>query len=152
MKASNQLINNSLVISSLCLLLSGVSAQSVSDEQECEATVDMADSLDFHRMHMECNKDKKISRGVKVIETKKETKVQEKASQENDQSVAKTTPAFDETLEVTEPFSLTGGPVSAQLGLFKQMAQRCPNGWEKHQELVRPADQGFYLSYRFSCL
>lgn len=179
MRASNQLIKTSLVVSSLCISLLVISEHSVAAEEECEATVDMADSLDFHRMHMGCNKDKKRGGGKKstTLENEGESNVQRRvvqeagvqssnvqsssvqnvsaqkhAPQEKEKQTVKIISASRPILEAVEPFSLTGGPESAQLGLFKQMAAKCPEGWEKHQETVRPAEQGFYLSYRFSCL
>jgi len=153
MKSSKKRLNTKFLISSAFVFSLGLSAQSNSAEQECEATVDMADSLDFHRMHMECNKDKKIASDRQASDRQetsvKETNNPEVKRQNNTSVTASKAPAI---LEVSEPFSLNGGPESAQLGLFKQMAEQCPKGWVKHQEIVKRAAQGFYLKYRFSCL
>ncbi len=141
------------------------STQSFSAEKECEATVDMADTLEFHRMHMECNQDKKfghktdhndsVKKDSDQVNTSPKTSANLNSTETNSKnSERKATPALDSStiFEESAPFSVSGGPESARLGIFKRMAEKCPNGWENHQELVKPIEHGYLLSYRFSCL
>jgi hypothetical protein len=141
-------------------------------ETKCEDAVDMADSLDFHAMHVECSNDPvtiyepKSSRDKNVVTTydksepvapvnKKSAVVEQSLSSPTSVKAAATKVIVGETagkiFNIREPFTLTGGPQSALNGLFVQMAKLCPTGWSKEREWVEPAPAGFYLHYQFQC-
>lgn len=146
-------------------------------ETECEDTVDMADSLDFHAMHVECAKDPVtlydpeskssfLSKNSKVVTAYAEqvnpTSFVNTAALKGsrarlvDQPVGSSNvvEAADNagmTFNIREPFTLTGGPQSALNGLYVQMAQYCPAGWSKNKEWVEPAQVGYFLHYQFAC-
>lgn len=153
--------------------------------EECEEAVDMADSLDFHKMHIECNEDpvvlydpkskssffKKKAQPVDTYgDAAKATaassqpiKTQAIGQQMTTEPVATAsvkTPTPEPTIDasnagvvfnIREPFTLTGGPQSALNGLFVQMANYCPAGWEKIKEWSVPNGAGYYLHYQFQC-
>lgn len=162
-----------LIMTAMCLSVS----MSLYAETECEDAVDMADSLDFHAMHVDCSKDPitLYDKGSKasVFSTKSKAVTAYDASQPQVTVVKKVTHAnaIDApqnkpmaipqqavikdnagiTFNIREPFTLTGGPQSALNGLYVQMAKYCPDGWTKNQEWVKPAQVGYFLHYQFVC-
>jgi len=149
--------------------------------EECEDAVDMADSLEFHKMHVECNDDpvvlydpkskssffKKKSAAVDTYaESEQKSVIKDKEVQadiaskpvsRNTVAAHKSVTATEETdnagvvFNIREPFTITGGPQSALNGLFVQMANYCPAGWEKLKEWSVPSQGGYYLHYQFQC-
>jgi len=151
--------------------------------EECEEAVDMADSLDFHKMHVECNEDpvvlydpkskssffKKKSQAVDTYADKAEEKqgakvatsqvafvsepVTTKEIVSSRSTIADGTAADNSGVifNIREPFTITGGPQSALNGLYVQMANYCPAGWEKLKEWSEPNQSGYYLHYQFQC-
>lgn len=158
-----------LLVAVMGLLLSA----SLHAETECEDAVDMADSLDFHSMHVECNdepvtlydpksKSNFLSKKGKVITaytdgeavTRKLPAVAKSAEPLNTSYGAglEAEPSnAGVTFNIREPFTLTGGPQSALSGLYVQMAQYCSRGWSKEKEWVVSADTGYLLHYQFTC-
>jgi len=158
-----------LLLASVCLFTSAL----VQAQSKCEDTVDMADSLDFHAMHVECaqdpvtlydpeSKSSFLSKRSKVV-----TAYADQAQSSGElRSTAKAaavmsagaTPVAEivqsnagVTFNIREAFTLTGGPQSALNGLYVQMASYCPAGWSKKQEWVVAADAGYLLHYQFTC-
>jgi hypothetical protein len=175
------------LVLSLSVLLSW---QVMAKDDDCGDNVDMADSLDFQKMHVDCADDPislydPESVGGFLSGNKKAVTVYEKTDRAPVIApVAKpkkaTMSVFDMTDELTtssvksrsdivqeiveqdnagvvfnirEPFIITAGPQSAISGLFVQMAQYCPVGWDKLKEWVAPAQSqaGYYLHYQFQC-
>lgn len=163
------------------VLLAVVAAPSLFAE-ECEEAVDMADSLEFHKMHVECNEDPVIlydpkskssffKKKPQAVDTYKkpgqakdadtqaspvETKVSVAAGASTVMSEAAIESVQDNdnagvVFNIREPFTITGGPQSALNGLFVQMANYCPSGWEKLKEWSVPNQGGYYLHYQFQC-
>lgn len=153
------------------------SMSSWADNKACEDSVDMADSLDFQKMHVECADDPVTlydpeSKG-KFLSTKKTVTTYEKKGSQKQvvkaagKAVAQTAGVAQTQTEIAheiaaqdnagvifnirEPFTITGGPQSALNGLFVQMAQYCEKGWTKEKEWVEPAESGYYLHYQFRC-
>lgn len=150
--------------------------------EECEEAVDMADSLDFHKMHVECNDDpvvlydpkskssffKKKPQAVDTYNNPAQVEVADtqgspvetKAPVVSSTSAVMSEAAIDSVQDddnagvvfnIREPFTITGGPQSALNGLFVQMANYCPSGWEKLKEWSIPNQGGYYLHYQFQC-
>ena len=131
---------------------------------ECIDDVDMADSLDFHAMHVECSNDPVVvydpkssgklfkSKAVKTYddaEDKALDSVSEPEVQVTESAVAQNNAG--KTFIIREPFSATSGPVSAINGLFAQMISYCPSGWEKSREWVEKGTDSYFLHYQFQC-
>ncbi|MBR9912401.1 MAG: hypothetical protein GYB33_18835 [Gammaproteobacteria bacterium] len=145
--------------------------------EECESQVDMADSLNFHKMHIECSDDAVIlydpkpspedKNGVKTYQRDPAAAAADAARGDGPVAsaatvatgVAATAPkkgALDQDnagviFNIREPFTLTGGPHSAITGLFAQMTHYCPGGWSKLKEWAEPDQNGYYLHYQFRC-
>lgn len=158
-----------------------LSSVAFADKDACEDTVDMADSLDFSKLHVECSDDPvtiydpkskgsfltKSGKAVTTYDKKTQTKASAVATQSvTSAAVSATAPAQTKTeiqqdvadlnnagvlFNIREPFTITGGPQSALNGLFVQMAQYCEQGWSKEKEWVEPAESGYYLHYQFRC-
>jgi hypothetical protein len=144
-------------------------------ETECEDAVDMADSLDFHAMHVECaddpvnlydpeSKSNFFSKQGKVVTayaepspktsaapTPKATESTATESNRASQEVQKETNNAGVTFNIRAPFTLVGGPQSAMNGLYVQMAQYCGAGWNKQKEWVVAAKADYFLHYQFTC-
>lgn len=163
------------------LLMLAVAMSAPVFSEECEEAVDMADSLEFHKMHVECNDDpvvlydpkskssffKKKSQAVDTYgESAQKQTVDSQALQLGmvNQPVVTQAVSTGESISVAEeitnagvvfnirePFTITGGPQSALNGLFVQMASYCPAGWEKLKEWSKPSQAGYYLHYQFQC-
>lgn len=145
-------------------------------DDDCDMNVDMADSLDFHKMHVDCADDPVtiydpestgsfLSGKPKAVTTYAEPEkvaAEELTSEQATQSAAK--PVSGNIKEevaqqdnsgvvfnIREPFTLTGGPHSAINGLFVQMGSYCPQGWTKDKEWVEPSTTGYFLHYQFQC-
>lgn len=154
-------------------MLALCSMASWADSKECEDNVDMADSLDFQKMHVECADDpvtlydpkskQKFMTGKKTVTTY-EKNAPKKSVEVKMQNVGSTAISKSEIQQdvaaqdnagvifnIREPFTITGGPQSALNGLFVQMAQYCEQGWTKEKEWVEPAESGYYLHYQFRC-
>lgn len=158
-------------------LLAVVLAPSAFSE-ECEEAVDMADSLDFHKMHIECNDDPVVlydpkskssffNKKPQAVDTYGEAAKAAPASAKPASNEMTTEPVAASTavvpqeavegdnagvvFNIREPFTITGGPQSALNGLFVQMANYCPSGWEKIKEWSVPNGSGYYLHYQFQC-
>ena len=163
------------LIAFVLVLFLGVSAYAV-DQDECESTVDMADSLNFYKLHVECDKDSSFSIGEKeesarnnkeAVTTYPVTDVETAAGAADRKIVVEnlakpgkvksTETEKDSASEghklynIREPFTLSGGPDSAIRGLFSQMAKYCPRGWTKIAEWVQPAHAGYFLHYQVRC-
>lgn len=146
---------------STTLLLAATTALSQED-------VDLADSLNFEEFH----KDKKEA--VKVFEKKDET---QKVYKDDTPNTVKTetlpSPSANaaastvtaeaaaepgKRFEIRERYTLGRSnktPYSAFYvieAMHKQMAEICPNGWNKLKEFSKPVEQDFYLHYEFECL
>ncbi len=151
--------------------------------EECGDAVDMADSLDFHKMHVECNEDpvvlydpkskssffKKKPQAVDTYGDKGESGLPVKAASSGavlvgestaTETISSSNSAIREpevtgnagvVFNIREPFTITGGPQSALNGLYVQMANYCPVGWEKLKEWSVPNQTGYYLHYQFKC-
>ena len=113
---------------------------------ECESVVDMADSLDFHKMHVECDQEPQFQY---------DPSQREAVQQPSPDSAIKPSAALElegsSVFTVEEPFTATGGPESAIRGLFAQLIERCPNGWVKHDEWVKRRQGVYALYYRARC-
>jgi len=158
-----------LLLASVCLFTSAL----VQAQSKCDDTVDMADSLDFHAMHVECTQDPVtlydpesksnfLSKKSKVVtayadqaQASGELTPTTKAAAVMSARVASVTEVAQSnagvTFNIREAFTLTGGPQSALNGLYVQMARYCPAGWSKKQEWVVAADAGYLLHYQFTC-
>lgn len=160
-------MRNLVLLISCCLVVVSTWAQ------ECDDAVDLADSLDFHKMHVECDDDEveiynsksksfSLSQKRKVVDTYGEKTQQQPAlitvPEETDSGA--TQPAIAEQkavnnagvrFNIREAFSMTDGPHSAINNLFQQMGSYCPQGWEKLKEWVEPAESHLYLHYQFQC-
>lgn len=168
------LSNNNQWFAVLVVLV--VSLPVVADD-DCEAVVDMADSLDFHKMHVECSEDPVTiydakSKGSFLSKKKTAVTTYEKAGEGTANTTA-TVQAQDNTaaptkldeeasypagadnagvvFNIREPFSVSAGPHPAINGLYVQMAAYCPQGWKKLEEWVAPAETGYFLHYQFQC-
>ncbi|GAA5317869.1 MAG: hypothetical protein AseanaTS_30770 [Candidatus Pelagadaptatus aseana] len=160
----------------LCVLVAMYSVTGFAKDESCEENVDMADSLDFSKLHVECADDPVTlydpqSRGAFLSKKKTVTTYDKAAAAEKgavssvEAGETKTVSGTQEQVvaevaeldnagvifNIREPFTITGGPQSALNGLFVQMAQYCPKGWTKHEEWVEPSDSGFFLHYQFQC-
>lgn len=156
--------------------LLALSLDVVAAKEECEDAVDLADSLDFQAMHIDCSDDpvtvydpksgasflpnKKVVNAYESPSTKNHTEANQKgiAVVKPGVDAVKTEAATDKksdnagvTFNIREPFTITGGPQSALNGLYVQMAQYCSQGWTKNKEWVEPAPTGYYLHYQFQC-
>lgn len=157
----------------LCVLVALYSVTGFAKDESCEENVDMADSLDFSKLHVECADDPVTlydpkSKGS-FLSGKKTVTAYDKPAAKNagaakavaTQSVVGTQEPVDTEIaemdnagvifNIREPFTITGGPQSALNGLFVQMAQYCPKGWSKNQEWVEPSESGYFLHYQFQC-
>ena len=161
----------------MVVALATYSMASWAGKQGCEDAVDMADSLDFGKMHVECADDPITlydpkSKGKFLPSKKAVTTYGEK--QADNSSVSKPSRVVTQPLagnpektevqqeladkenvgvlfNIREPFTITGAPQSALNGLFVQMAQYCEQGWRKEKEWVEPAESGCHLHYQFRC-
>ncbi len=162
-------MKNLLVLFALALLSGAVWAA----DKECGQDVDMADSLKFHELHVDCEEEAvdayepgildKLMGKTKAVETYSgEQKSGEKsaaaaAAVTASKAEAVATPAAGEeqyagvTFNIREPFTATGGPQSALNGLFAQMIHYCPKGWEKKKEWAEAVGAGYFLYYQFRC-
>lgn len=131
---------------------------------ECEAEVDLADSLEFQRFHSKCDETSPTATSGDNKQSAAQHAVADGSGPDGEKSTAAQTAASEptatqvkdatngESLEIAEPFTLTGGQQSAYQGLLQQMAARCPQGWVKEKEWVTPATVGYLLHHRFRCL
>lgn len=158
-----------LLVATLGLFFSAV----LHADTECEDVVDMADSLDFHSMHIECSDDPVtlydqesksnfFSKKGKVITAYADQTQSSNQAVTASQRVVALNAAHKPlkgtaqsnagvTFNIREPFTLTGGPQSALNGLYVQMAQYCASGWSKQKEWVVAVEAGFLLHYQFTC-
>jgi len=158
-----------LLIATVCLFASGL----LNAETDCEDAVDMADSLDFHAMHVECSKDpvtlydpesksnffgktgKVVTAYADQVKTPAALTSTAKAATAMSADAASVAEVAQSnagvTFNIREPFTLTGGPQSALNGLYVQMAQYCSAGWSKKKEWVVAAETGYLLHYQFTC-
>ncbi|MYM61997.1 hypothetical protein [Pseudomaricurvus sp. HS19] len=124
----------------------------------------MADSLNFHKMHVDCSDEAVDTYEPGLIDKLlgKEKGVDTYDGDTNDSSTAAANvpvSAVDAsqddsagiTFNIREPFTATGGPQSALNGLFAQMIHYCPKGWEKKKEWAEPSEGGYFLYYQFRC-
>lgn len=159
------------LLACVCVLVSAA----LQAETECEDAVDMADSLDFHAMHIECandpvtlydteSKSNFFSKRKKVVTAYAEPSSQTSAAQAPratasadtgsngaSQEVPVTTDNAGVTFNIRAPFTLVGGPQSAMNGLYVQMAKYCGAGWSKQKEWVVAAQSDYFLHYQFTC-
>lgn len=155
------------------MVLSTVSLFAVAKDEDCGHMVDMADSYDFQKMFVECEKnpisvyDSKDKKGLfsgkeKPVDTydepvKASADAQVKTETVSSKTVDKpvvTKAAVDNAgaiFNIRGTFSRKAGPMTAVNGLFEQMFTYCPNGFEKLKEWVVPAPQDYYLHYQFQC-
>ncbi len=150
----------------------------------CDDAVDMADDLDFAKMHVECaeepvtlydpkSKASFLSKRKPVVtayadpattvtapvKTGAAEIIESNAGQaestleQNAKVLVQDNAAHNAgvTFNIREPFTITGGPQSALNGLYVQMANYCPAGWEKLKEWSEPNQGGYYLHYQFQC-
>lgn len=152
-----------------CLILMSSLSLAVVADDECGAMVDMADSYDFHKMHIECAKDPIViydpssKEGLLHGKKKAVTTYEQPVSNGELSSAAVTTTGTDsiavvdknanagQVFNIRELFVRANGPQSAINGLFGQMLTYCPNGFEKLKEWVVPAPKEYYLHYQFQC-
>ncbi|MAZ89274.1 MAG: hypothetical protein CL693_16715 [Cellvibrionaceae bacterium] len=155
------------------MVAASLSQLALANSSDCEDTVDMADSLDFHKMHIECNNDPVViydpnskssflTKKKEVVDTYHGSKKVNAVATQTLTAVSSvpvdaapaTTPSQDNAgviFNIREPFTITGGPQSALNGLYVQMANYCPAGWEKVKEWSEPNQGGYYLHYQFQC-
>lgn len=122
---------------------------------DCEADVDLADSLNFDRFHGDCDSESNDKTGMNTA-----TELPKTSEKPQGGPVAAQRPASSVGLsanskalgEVMEPFSLNSGTQSAELGLLKQLSTVCPKGWHKEGEWVTAAEVGYVLHYGYRCI
>ncbi len=144
------------------------SFSALAEKQGCEDDVDLADSLDFYAMHIECADDPVTlydpkSKAGFMTKGKVVSTYEKAASKKLEQAAVKSVNTNTAEVKavavnnagmlfnIREPFTITGGPQSALNGLYVQMVQYCPAGWSKEQEWVEPAESGYFLHYQFRC-
>lgn len=140
------------VIATLAALLVSPSLV-LADEQEQEKDVDMADSLNFGKFHSNKGDSVKLydSKTGAVLGSKPAAVVPPAAAVAPERQ-------GNEAFTVKVRYSLASSAetrfsaFSAITDLHQQMAQHCPQGWEKLSEWSEPVAGDFILHYGFRCL
>jgi len=123
--------------------------------------VDDADSLDFERFHQSKApaqtalqpKPAKQPATVELAPGYHATKTN--ADRTTQISAVSGTMKPHQRFTLSEYYRVTGatpGVVDAISSLHRQVALRCPAGWEKISEYSTSGDQGYYLVFLLSCL
>ncbi len=166
------------------IALAVLSGSAIAAPDGCEDAVDMADDLDFAKMHVECaeepvtlydpkSKANFLSKRKPVVTAyadpattatipvkagaaeiiQSNAKQAESTLEQSVKELVQDGAAHNAgvTFNIREPFTITGGPQSALNGLYVQMANYCPAGWEKLKEWSEPNQSGYYLHYQFQC-